>query len=73
MDSRAIGPKDPHVLTSRTRDNVSLHGEKDFADVIEARDGEACPGLSPWVPGNHKGPCQGKEGGGQGQMQRDPR
>ena len=30
-------PKDIHILTPRTCGFVTLHGKKDFADVIELR------------------------------------
>ena len=44
---------------------VSLHSEKDFADVIKLRISrwEDCPGLSEWVPYNCKGSYKKEVGG----------
>lgn len=40
---RVIGPRNAHVLISRTWASVSLHAEKDFEDVIKAL------GMGSWI------------------------
>lgn len=45
----------------RTCENVTLHGEKDFADVIKVKDSEReQAGLSRWAQSNHMGLKSGK-------------
>ena len=57
--------KDAPVLIPDPTDMFTLHSEKDFADVIKLRISrwEDCPGLSEWVPCNHKGSYERKAGG----------
>ena len=51
-------PKDVHVLIPETCEYVTLHGKRDFTEVIKlgySRWG-VYSGLSAWVQCNHKGP-----------------
>lgn len=47
---RNVPPKDLHILIPRICEYITLHGNKDFANVIEVKDLEMgdLPGLSRW-------------------------
>lgn len=59
-----IGPKDAHIVISRTCDRGSLQSKMDFADVIKALE----MGKAPWIIWmglmESQGSLQGKEGTG---------
>ena len=60
-----IPSKDVHVLIPRTWECVTLHGKRDFVDVIKIwilRWGDY-PGLSPGAPCNYKAPYNWVAGG----------
>ena len=52
------GPKEIHVLMPRTCEYVTLHGRKNFANVIKLRilSWRDYPGLSEWAQYNHRDP-----------------
>lgn len=54
------GPKEIHVLMPRTCEYVTLHGRKNFANVIKLRilSWRDYPGLSEWAQYNHRGPAE---------------
>lgn len=47
---RNMPPKDVHILIPRICEYITLHGNEDFANVIEVKDLEMgdLPGLSRW-------------------------
>ena len=60
-----MAPQRCSRLDPRSCEYVTIHGEKDFADVIKLRSSrwEDCPGLSEWAPCNHKGSYEREAGG----------